>query len=84
MKLLRRCFAPETLVSPLRRLLAGIAPVSLLGLSLARRLLVAPPDAGFVAWAVVVCWGCPDLAMKDSSSGRSAHVPRGMENQSPS
>ncbi|PKI34404.1 hypothetical protein CRG98_045205 [Punica granatum] len=34
------------LVSPLKRLLAGNAPVSLLGLLLARRLLVAPPDAG--------------------------------------
>ncbi|PKI37020.1 hypothetical protein CRG98_042589 [Punica granatum] len=47
MKLLRRCFALETaLVSPLKRLLAWNALVSLLGLSLARRLLVAPPDAG--------------------------------------
>ncbi|PKI33094.1 hypothetical protein CRG98_046515 [Punica granatum] len=25
------------------------------------RLLVAPPDAGFVAGAIIVCWGCPVL-----------------------
>ncbi|OWM90912.1 hypothetical protein CDL15_Pgr027399 [Punica granatum] len=47
------------------------------------RLLVALPDAGSIAGAIVVCWGCPDLAMKDSSYKRSAHVPRGMGNQSP-
>ncbi|PKI48610.1 hypothetical protein CRG98_031029 [Punica granatum] len=38
------------------------------------RLLVALPDVGSVAGAIVVCWGCPGLAMKDSSSKRSAHV----------
>ncbi|OWM77358.1 hypothetical protein CDL15_Pgr016755 [Punica granatum] len=74
MKLLRRCFAPGTAVYLICR-----KPASLLG-----RLLVVLPDVGSVAWAVVVCWGCPGLAMKDLSSGRSAHVPRGMGNQSPS
>ncbi|OWM76660.1 hypothetical protein CDL15_Pgr009225 [Punica granatum] len=47
------------------------------------RLLVPLPDVGSVAGAIVVCWGCPGLAMKDSSSKRSAHVTRGMGNQSP-
>ncbi|PKI46260.1 hypothetical protein CRG98_033346 [Punica granatum] len=26
------------------------------------------PEAGFPARAIVVCWGCPGLAMRDSSS----------------
>ncbi|OWM83557.1 hypothetical protein CDL15_Pgr006203 [Punica granatum] len=73
MKLLCRCFALGTTVYLICR-----KPASLLG-----RLLVVLPNASFVAWAVVVCWGCPGLAMKDSSSGRSAHVSRGMGNQSP-
>ncbi|PKI41501.1 hypothetical protein CRG98_038103 [Punica granatum] len=40
------CCSCWQLVSPLKRLLVGNAPVSLLGLLLAKRLLVAPPDAG--------------------------------------
>ncbi|OWM90171.1 hypothetical protein CDL15_Pgr006492 [Punica granatum] len=48
------CCSCWQLVSPLKRLLAGNAPVLLLGLLLARRLLVAPPDAG-PAGMVVLC-----------------------------
>ncbi|OWM80810.1 hypothetical protein CDL15_Pgr006840 [Punica granatum] len=48
------CYSCWQLVSPLKRLLAGNALVSLLGLSLARRLLVAPSDAG-PAGMVVLC-----------------------------
>ncbi|OWM70134.1 hypothetical protein CDL15_Pgr025984 [Punica granatum] len=51
---IRDCDRPRELVSPLKRLLAGNAPVSLLGLLLARRLLVTPPDAG-PAGMVVLC-----------------------------
>ncbi|OWM66950.1 hypothetical protein CDL15_Pgr005421 [Punica granatum] len=48
------CCSCWHLVSPLKRLLAGNAPVSLLGLLLARRLLVALSDAG-PAGMVVLC-----------------------------
>ncbi|OWM78290.1 hypothetical protein CDL15_Pgr028283 [Punica granatum] len=58
MKLLRRCFAPGVAVCLICR-----KPALLLG-----RLLVALPGAGFVARAIVVCWGCPGRAMRDSSS----------------
>ncbi|OWM80127.1 hypothetical protein CDL15_Pgr002568 [Punica granatum] len=61
MKLLRQCFALGVAVCLIFR-----KPALLLG-----RLLVALPGAGFVAGAIVVCWGCPDRAMRDSSSGVS-------------
>ncbi|PKI50068.1 hypothetical protein CRG98_029537 [Punica granatum] len=59
MKLLRRCFALGVAGCLIYR-----KPALLLG-----RLLVALPSAGFVAGAIVVCWGCPGRAMRDSSSG---------------
>ncbi|OWM76933.1 hypothetical protein CDL15_Pgr011658 [Punica granatum] len=58
MKLFRRCFAPGVAVCLIYRKSA-----LLLG-----QLLVALPDASFVAWAIVVCWGCPSLAMRDWGS----------------
>ncbi|PKI63280.1 hypothetical protein CRG98_016325 [Punica granatum] len=49
------CCSCWQLVSPLKRLLAGNAPVSPLGLLLARRLLVAPSDAGPTGMVVKGC-----------------------------
>ncbi|OWM76431.1 hypothetical protein CDL15_Pgr023974 [Punica granatum] len=59
MKLLYRCFTPGVAVCLICR-----RPALLLG-----QLLAALPDVGSVAGAIVVCWGCFGLAMKDSSSG---------------
>ncbi|PKI77748.1 hypothetical protein CRG98_001872 [Punica granatum] len=56
--LLEACFAPGAVVCLIYR-----KPASPLG-----RLLVALPDADSVAGAIVVCWGCSGLAMKDSNS----------------
>ncbi|OWM85339.1 hypothetical protein CDL15_Pgr021094 [Punica granatum] len=68
MILLRRCFAPEVAVCLICR-----KPALLLGL-----LLVALPGAGFVAGAIVVYWGFPVRAMRDSSSGvERLRIPRG-------
>ncbi|PKI78580.1 hypothetical protein CRG98_000957 [Punica granatum] len=61
------CYSCWQLVSPLKRLLAGNAPVSPLRLLLARRLLVALPDRS--------------LSMRDSSSG-STYVPSWTRDQS--
>ncbi|OWM85996.1 hypothetical protein CDL15_Pgr003948 [Punica granatum] len=47
------------------------------------QLLVALPDASFVAGAIVVCWGCPSLAMRDSNSGvECLRIPRSRESES--
>ncbi|PKI43482.1 hypothetical protein CRG98_036126 [Punica granatum] len=59
MKLLRRCFALRVAVCLICR-----KPALLLG-----QLLVPLSDASFVAGAIVVRWGCPSRAMRDSSSG---------------
>ncbi|OWM90305.1 hypothetical protein CDL15_Pgr014143 [Punica granatum] len=73
MKLLRRCSAPGVAVC-----LTCRKPILLLG-----RLLVALPGAGFIAGAIVVCWGCPGLAMRDSSSGvERLRIPRGRKSES--
>ncbi|OWM80561.1 hypothetical protein CDL15_Pgr015573 [Punica granatum] len=68
MKLPCRCFAPGVAVCLIYR-----KPALLLG-----RLLVALPGPGFVVGAIVVCWGCPSLAMRYSSSGMERlRIPRG-------
>ncbi|OWM85337.1 hypothetical protein CDL15_Pgr021092 [Punica granatum] len=73
MKLLRRCYAPGVAVCLICR-----KPALLLG-----RLLVALPGAGFIAGAIVVCWGCPGRAMRDSSSGvERLRIPRGRKSKS--
>ncbi|OWM68194.1 hypothetical protein CDL15_Pgr008286 [Punica granatum] len=73
MKLLRRCFAPRVVVCLIYRKSA-----LLLG-----RLLVALPGAGFVAEGIIVCWGCPGRAMRDSSSGvERLRIPRGRKSES--
>ncbi|OWM72763.1 hypothetical protein CDL15_Pgr024815 [Punica granatum] len=73
MKLLRRCFALGVAGCLIYR-----KPALLLG-----RLLVALPSAGFVAGAIVVCWGCPGRAMRDSSSGvERLRIPRGRKSES--
>ncbi|OWM64713.1 hypothetical protein CDL15_Pgr000849 [Punica granatum] len=73
MKLFRRCFAPGVLVCLIYRKSA-----LLLG-----QLLVAIPDASFVAGAIVVCWGCPCLAMRDSSYVvERLRIPRGRKSES--
>ncbi|OWM75318.1 hypothetical protein CDL15_Pgr012278 [Punica granatum] len=47
------------------------------------QLLVALPDASFVARAIVVCWECPSLAMRDSSSVvERLRIPRGRKLES--
>ncbi|OWM84146.1 hypothetical protein CDL15_Pgr026456 [Punica granatum] len=73
MKLLRWCFAPGVAVC-----LIYWKPALLLW-----RLLVALPNVGFVAGAIVVCWGCPSLAMRDSSSEVEwLRIPRGRKSES--
>ncbi|OWM84272.1 hypothetical protein CDL15_Pgr011657 [Punica granatum] len=73
MKLFRRCFAPGVAVCLICRKSA-----LLLG-----QLLVALPDASFVTGAIVVCWGCPSLAMRDSSSMvERLRIPRGRKSES--
>ncbi|OWM65581.1 hypothetical protein CDL15_Pgr023851 [Punica granatum] len=73
MKLLRRCFTPGVAVC-----LNCRKPALLLG-----RLLVALPGVSFVAGAIVVCWGCPGRAMRDSSSGvERLRIPRGRKSES--
>ncbi|OWM63173.1 hypothetical protein CDL15_Pgr009398 [Punica granatum] len=73
MKLFHRCFAPrvaECLICRKSALLLG-------------QLLVALPGAGFIAGAIVVCWGCPRRAMRDSSSGvERLRIPRGRKSES--
>ncbi|OWM90288.1 hypothetical protein CDL15_Pgr014126 [Punica granatum] len=72
MKLLRRCSAPGVAVCLICRKLA-----LLLG-----RLLVALPGVGFIAGAIVVCWGCPGRAMRDSSSRvERLRIPRGRKSK---
>ncbi|PKI67625.1 hypothetical protein CRG98_011981 [Punica granatum] len=72
MKLLRRCFALGVAMCLICR-----KPALLLG-----RLLVALPNANFVAEAIVVRWGCPGRAMRDSSSGvERLHIPRGRKSE---
>ncbi|OWM91124.1 hypothetical protein CDL15_Pgr010154 [Punica granatum] len=40
------------------------------------------PEAGFPARAIVVCWGCPGLAMRDSSSRvERLRIPRGRKSE---
>ncbi|OWM72546.1 hypothetical protein CDL15_Pgr017287 [Punica granatum] len=73
MKLLRRCSAPGVAVCLICR-----KPALLLG-----RLLVALPGADFIAGAIVVCWGYPGHAMRDSSSGiERLRIPRGQKSES--
>ncbi|OWM87223.1 hypothetical protein CDL15_Pgr017481 [Punica granatum] len=73
MKLLRRCSAPGVAVCLICR-----KPALLLG-----RLLVALLGAGFIAEAIVVCWGCPRRAMRDSSSVvERLRIPRGQKSES--
>ncbi|PKI59768.1 hypothetical protein CRG98_019842 [Punica granatum] len=68
MKLLRRCFA------------LGVAMCLICRMG---RLLVALPDISSVAVAIVVHWGCPDRAMRDSSSGvERLRIPRGRKSES--
>ncbi|OWM90308.1 hypothetical protein CDL15_Pgr014146 [Punica granatum] len=73
MKLFRRCLALGVAVCLICRKSA-----LLLG-----QLLVAMPDASFVAGAIVVCWGCPCLAMRDSSYVvERLRIPRGRKLES--
>ncbi|OWM84379.1 hypothetical protein CDL15_Pgr021055 [Punica granatum] len=73
MKLFHRCFAPWVAVCLICRKSA-----LLLG-----QLLVALPGAGFIAGAIVVYWGCPHRAMRDSSSGvERLRIPRGRKLES--
>ncbi|OWM90287.1 hypothetical protein CDL15_Pgr014125 [Punica granatum] len=73
MKLLRRCFALGVAVCLICRKLA-----LLLG-----RLLVTLPDVSSVAVAIVVRWGCPGRAMRDSSFGvERLRIPRGRKSES--
>ncbi|OWM90642.1 hypothetical protein CDL15_Pgr018969 [Punica granatum] len=73
MKLFHRYFAPGVAVCLICRKSA-----LLLG-----RLLVALPGAGFIAGAIVVCWGCPRRAMRDSSSRvERLRIPRGQKSES--
>ncbi|PKI75861.1 hypothetical protein CRG98_003776 [Punica granatum] len=73
MKLLRRCSAPRAAVCLICR-----KPALLLG-----QLLVALPGAGFIAGAIVVCWGCPGRVMRDSSFGvERLRIPRGRKSES--
>ncbi|OWM76639.1 hypothetical protein CDL15_Pgr009204 [Punica granatum] len=73
MKLLRCCFAPRVAVCLICR-----KPALLLG-----QLLVALPGAGFVAGAIVVCWGCPGRAMRDwSSRVERLRIPRVRKSES--
>ncbi|OWM72888.1 hypothetical protein CDL15_Pgr023294 [Punica granatum] len=73
MKLLHRCFAPGVAVCLICRKLA-----LLLG-----RLLVALPGADFITGVIVVCWGCPGRAMRDSSSVvERLLIPRGRKSES--
>ncbi|OWM84130.1 hypothetical protein CDL15_Pgr028822 [Punica granatum] len=68
-----RCFAPGVTACLICRKSA-----LLLG-----QLLVALPGAGFIAGAIVVCWGCPGRAMRDSSSGvERLRIPRGRKSES--
>ncbi|OWM71803.1 hypothetical protein CDL15_Pgr001010 [Punica granatum] len=41
------------------------------------------PEAGFPAREIIVCWGCPGRAMRDSSSGvERLRIPRGRKSES--
>ncbi|PKI61898.1 hypothetical protein CRG98_017706 [Punica granatum] len=73
MELFHCCFAPGVAAYLICRKSA-----LLLG-----QLLVALPDASFVAGTIVVCWGCPSLAMRDSSSVvECLRIPRGQKSES--
>ncbi|OWM71187.1 hypothetical protein CDL15_Pgr011314 [Punica granatum] len=73
MKLLRRCSALGVAVCLVCR--KSALPLG--------RLLVALPGAGFIAGAIVVCWGCPGHAMRDSSSRvERLRIPRGRKSES--
>ncbi|OWM76832.1 hypothetical protein CDL15_Pgr023718 [Punica granatum] len=73
MKLLCQCSAPGAAVCLICR-----KPALLLG-----RLLVALPGAGFIAGAIVVCWGSLGRAMRDSSSRvERLRIPRGRKSES--
>ncbi|OWM68462.1 hypothetical protein CDL15_Pgr026432 [Punica granatum] len=49
----------------------------------ARQLPVALPGASFIAGAIVVCWGSPRRAMRDSSSRvERLRIPRGRKSES--
>ncbi|PKI66592.1 hypothetical protein CRG98_013016 [Punica granatum] len=73
MKLLHRCSALGVVVCLICR-----KPALLLG-----RLLVALPGVGFIAGAIVVCWGCPGRAMRNSSSGvERLRISRGRKSES--
>ncbi|OWM83042.1 hypothetical protein CDL15_Pgr016524 [Punica granatum] len=73
MELFHRCFASGVAVCLICRKSA-----LLLG-----QLLVALPGAGFIAGAIVVCWGCSGCAMMDSSSGvERLRILRGRKSES--
>ncbi|PKI56238.1 hypothetical protein CRG98_023369 [Punica granatum] len=73
MELFHRCFAPGVAVCLIYRKSA-----LLLG-----QLLAALPSAGFIAEAIVVSWGCPGRAMRDSSSGvERLRIPRDRKSES--
>ncbi|OWM76620.1 hypothetical protein CDL15_Pgr009185 [Punica granatum] len=72
MKLFRRCFALGVAVCLICR--KSALPLG--------QLLIALPDTSFVAGAIVVCWGCPSLAMRDSSFVvERLRIPRGRKSE---